>query len=303
MLSSLPLSNALEVGMRLVSFLEGGHPSVGIETHDGIVCLADIDPGLPGDMAALLALGPATLERLAGTLEGATIRTRNIELSQLLPIVPRPGKIICLGLNYVAHAKEGNMPIPEHPVVFLRTTTSLLPPNHPHNMVSFSSALDYEAELAVIIGTGGRNIPRDEALAHVAGYSVFNDLTYRDLQFRGPQWTLGKNVDGTGPLGPVLVTTVDLPKGAAGLRISTRINGETVQDGNTSDMIFDVATTIASLSEVMTLIPGDVIVTGTPAGVGAARKPPLWLRPGDVCEVEIDGIGKLSTQILAPSEP
>lgn len=287
--------------MRLASFQDGDAAAIAIQSEEGFVRVSDIDPALPGDMAALLAAGPSALHRLALALPGARGKARGVSPADLRPVVPKPGKILCLGLNYVAHAREGNMPIPDHPVVFLRTSTSLLPPGAPHVMSAASTALDYEAELAVVIGTAGRRIARDAALSHVAGYSLFNDLTYRDLQFRGPQWTLGKNVDGTGPLGPVLVTPDELPTGAKGLRVRTRVNGETVQDGNTADMIFDVADTIARLSEVMTLEPGDVIVTGTPAGVGAARKPPLWLKPGDTCEVEIEGIGVLATRIAPPT--
>lgn len=287
--------------MRLTSFWDGETPAIGIETPDGIVSLTDLDPSLPTDMTALLALGPAALDRLARALPAAAGKARRIAADRLRPVVPAPGKIICLGLNYVAHANEGGMKIPTYPVVFLRTTTSLLPPGHAHVMSPLSTDLDYEVELAIVIGKGGHAIAKEHALDHVAGYSVFNDITYRDLQFRGPQWTMGKNVDGSGPLGPVLVTPDELPAGANGLRITTQVNGETVQDGNTSDMIFDVATTIATLSEVMTLEPGDVIVTGTPAGVGAARKPPLWLRPGDVCTVEVEGIGRISTGISAPA--
>jgi 2-keto-4-pentenoate hydratase/2-oxohepta-3-ene-1,7-dioic acid hydratase in catechol pathway len=160
-----------------------------------------------------------------------------------------------------------------------------------------SSALDYEGEIAAIIGRGGRHIPRDRALQHVLGYSLFNDASIRDYQLRTPQWTVGKNFDGTGAFGPFLVTSDELPPGASGLTLTTRLNGQVVQRASTDDLIFDVATLVSLLSEVLTFEPGDVIVTGTPAGVGAARKPPLWLKPGDVCEVEVERIGRLSNLV------
>jgi 2-keto-4-pentenoate hydratase/2-oxohepta-3-ene-1,7-dioic acid hydratase in catechol pathway len=215
----------------------------------------------------------------------------------LLPPVSRPGKVICIGLNYVDHAKEGGNPIPDYPAVFLRAMTSLVGPGQPILRPPVSEKLDYEAELAVIIGKPALRVREGEALAHVAGYACFNDGSLRDYQRRSTQWTMGKNFDATGAFGPELVTPDELPEGAHGLRIATRLNGRTLQDGNTSDMIFSVARTIAILSEVMTLEPGDVIITGTPAGVGYPRKPPIFMRPGDTCEVEIEGIGVLSNPI------
>lgn len=160
-----------------------------------------------------------------------------------------------------------------------------------------SNQLDYEAELAVVVGRPGRNIPRARALEWVAGYTLFNDGSIRDYQKRTHQWTVGKNFDGTGPLGPELVTPDELPEGARGLRIQMRVGGEVLQDATTSDMIFDVATVIADLSEAMTLQPGDVIAMGTPSGVGAARKPPRFLRAGEVCEVSVERIGVLRNPI------
>ncbi len=157
--------------------------------------------------------------------------------------------------------------------------------------------LDYEGEIAVVIGKAGRNIARAAALDHVFGYSLFNDASLRDYQTRTPQWTIGKNFDGTGAFGPYIVTSDELPAGAKGLQLQTLLNGEVVQNGNTDDLIFDVATLVSLLSEVMTLSPGDMIVTGTPAGVGVARKPPLWMKPGDVCEVRADGLGVLRNPI------
>ena len=160
-----------------------------------------------------------------------------------------------------------------------------------------SSALDYEAELAVVIGRGGRRIQRDKALDHVAGYSLFNDATIRDFQLRTPQWTMGKNFDATGAFGPWLVTPDGVPPGARGLRVQGRLNGRVMQDSGTGQLIFGVAELIALISVAMSLEPGDVIITGTPGGVGAARKPPVFMQPGDVFEVEIEGMGVLSNPV------
>ena len=186
----------------------------------------------------------------------------------------------------------------EYPSIFLRTPASLVGAGSPIVRPRVSETLDYEAELAVIIGTGGRNIGEADALGHVGGYSVFNDVSVRAYQRRTSQWTMGKNFDGTGPFGPALVTPDELPAGAAGLRIQTILNGQVLQDANTDDMIFKVAPTIALVSEVMTLEPGDVIAMGTPSGVGHARKPPLWMKPGDVCQVVIERVGVLENGVV-----
>jgi 2-keto-4-pentenoate hydratase/2-oxohepta-3-ene-1,7-dioic acid hydratase in catechol pathway len=214
----------------------------------------------------------------------------------LLAPVPRPGKIICIGLNYRAHAEEGGNTIPDYPAVFMRGATSLVGPGGVMIYPECSDKLDYEAELAVVIGKTATNVGAG-ALDYVAGYACFNDGSVRDYQRKSTQWTMGKNFDCTGGFGPELVTPDELPAGASGLRIIARLNGEIMQDSNTSDMIFDVATLIATLSEAMTLEPGDVIATGTPAGVGYARKPPIFLRPGDCSQIEIEGIGTLSNVI------
>ena len=219
----------------------------------------------------------------------------------LLAPVPRPGKIICVGLNYRAHAAEGGNAIPDYPSVFLRGASSLLAPEASMILPECSDKLDWEAELAVVIGRIATNVG-DRALEHVAGYACFNDGTLRDYQRKTSQWTIGKNFDGTGGFGPALVTPDELPAGAAGLRLTSRLNGETMQDGNTADLIFDVASLVATLSEAMTLEPGDVIATGTPAGVGYARKPPLFMKAGDRIEVEIEGVGILSNTVAPRPE-
>lgn len=225
--------------------------------------------------------------------------TQDISLAdvELLPPVPNPGKIICIGLNYRAHAIEGGNAIPDYPAVFLRGATSLAAPGGAMLYPSCSDKLDYEAELAVVIGRTATNVTVADALSHVAGYSCFNDGSVRDYQRKSTQWTMGKNFDGTGGFGPDLVTPDELPAGACGLRLVARLNGAIMQDSNTADMIFDVATLVSILSEGMTLEPGDVIATGTPSGVGYARTPPVFMRPGDISEIEIEGIGILQNRI------
>ncbi|WP_454743934.1 fumarylacetoacetate hydrolase family protein [Cupriavidus necator] len=216
----------------------------------------------------------------------------------LLPPLSSPPKIICIGLNYADHTKESNLAQPDYPTIFLRVRTSLIAHNEPMIRPRISDSLDYEGELAVVLGKGGRNIPRERALDCVAGYSAFNDGSVREYQFKSPQWTVGKNFDGTGAFGPDLVTADELPQGGKGLRIETRLNGKTVQSAMIDDMIFDVASLISIVSEAITLEPGDVIVTGTPSGIGWAREPKLLMRPGDICEVIIGGIGTLSNPIV-----
>ena len=221
---------------------------------------------------------------------------------ELLPPIPAPDKIICIGLNYRDHAEESGFEIPAYPTVFSRYANSLVAHGAPLVRPNASDMLDYEAELAVIIGKSGRHISKDKALEHVAGYSVFNDGSVRDFPMKSPQWTMGKTFDATGGFGPELVTPEELPEGCNGLKLTMQVNGEVLQSASTNDFIFDVATLISTLSEAMTLTPGDVIVTGTPGGVGALRKPPIWLKPGDECVVEIEKIGKLVNPVIQESK-
>jgi 2-keto-4-pentenoate hydratase/2-oxohepta-3-ene-1,7-dioic acid hydratase in catechol pathway len=286
--------------MRLVSFDREGRPALGLRLGEAVVALARLPGPCPAEMPALLALGPGYLQELAARAAAASPEARlPLHGLRLLPPVPRPGKVICIGLNYAEHAREGGNPIPDYPAVFLRAATSLAGPGGPLLRPAISPHLDYEAELAVIIGRRARHVPEARALEHVAGYACFNDGSVRDYQRKSTQWTMGKNFDATGGFGPELVTAEELPPGAAGLRIQARVNGRVLQDSTTADMIFPVARLVALLSEAMTLEPGDVIATGTPPGVGYARKPPVWLAPGDLCEVEIEGIGTLRNPIAA----
>lgn len=285
-------------GMKLAAIENSGQAGLAAQIDDYLVDISPIFSSPMPDIGALLVAGWDTrLAEIRRYAETAPVSARLTGEVVFRPPVARPGKIICLGLNYRDHARESGMPIPEHMVVFLRAPTSLAAHQQAIPISPLSRALDFEGELAVIVGRRARRVSPAQALDHVFGYSIFNDLSYRDYQLRTPQWTIGKNFDGTGPFGPIVVTADALPSGAKGLRVITRVNGAVVQNGSTSDMIFDVATAIADLSDTMTLEPGDVIVTGTPAGVGGARKPPLWLKAGDICEVEIERIGTLVNRI------
>jgi 2-keto-4-pentenoate hydratase/2-oxohepta-3-ene-1,7-dioic acid hydratase in catechol pathway len=284
--------------VRFLSYLRGGRRGVGLALPDGSLRgLAEGTPGYPGALESLVDSGEAALREAGRVLAQAP----GLDAAALawLPPLPRPRKILCIGLNYLEHAKEGGRDAPpEHPTVFVRFGTTLVGHRSPLVRPRASEKFDYEGELVAVIGRGGRHIARERALDHVLGYSIFNDGSLRDYQRRTTQWTLGKNFDHTGGFGPWLVTADELPAGARGLRLRTRLNGEVLQDASTDDMIFDIPALIAAISEVATLEPGDLLVTGTPAGVGFARKPPLWMKAGDTCEVEIEGIGTLVNPVI-----
>ena len=253
-----------------------------------------IDLGI--DLQAALTAGTDVHAAARAAIASAAPRQALAGL-QLAAPVPRPGKIICLGLNYFDHAKEGGRDKPEYPWFFFRGATSLIAHGEAGIRPRVSERFDYEAELAVVIGKAARHCTMDNALDCVFGYSCFNDMSVRDYQKKTPQWTIGKNFDSTGGFGPVLVTADELPPGATGLHIQSRLNGQVMQDANTTDMIWGVAETITLLTECMTLEPGDVIIMGTPAGVGQARTPPVWMKDGDTVEIEIERIGTLVNPI------
>jgi 2-keto-4-pentenoate hydratase/2-oxohepta-3-ene-1,7-dioic acid hydratase in catechol pathway len=278
--------------MRIVNFEKEGAPGIAVDDGRGWRGCTQGESGFPGALPELIAQG-ADLLRAAGPLREA------IDLStvRLLPPIPRPSKIICVGLNYDDHLAESGLKRPVYPEIFARFATSLIAHGEPIRRPRESATLDYEAELALIIGRRGRRIERTRALEHVAGYSLFNDATIRDFQLRTPQWTMGKNFDGTGAFGPWLVTPDAVPAGAQGLRIQGRLNGRVMQDSRTDRLIFGVQALIEMISVAMTLEPGDVIITGTPGGVGAARQPPVFMKQGDVFEVEIEGIGLLRNPV------
>ncbi|MFZ9552863.1 MAG: fumarylacetoacetate hydrolase family protein [Hylemonella sp.] len=286
--------------MRLISFEEQGHSKIGVLTSKDAKEFVDLSlaaPSLPRDMASLLAMdgGLAAAKKAADSAAATAIKP--MAGVRFLPLVPRPGKVVCLGLNYADHAKEGGHARPEYPSFFLRGATSLGAHLQPIIRPKASSKLDYEAELAVVIGKKARHLTKENALDCVAGYTCCNDGSIRDYQRKTNQWTIGKNFDQTGPLGPWLVTPDELPPGAAGLRIQSRLNGKVMQDANTNDFLWNVVESLVIITECLTLEPGDVIITGTPAGVGYARTPPVWMAPGDVCEIDIEGVGVLSNTI------
>ena len=286
--------------MRLCTINSGGEAAVGVKMGDGkVIDLSKQMPRGPKSVVEILAGGKklqaAVAKACAKPKAGATVSEKSAKY--LCPI-PAPGKILCIGLNYRKHAEETGSPIPSYPVVFTRFNNTLVPHNGKMPLPSHSTQLDWEAELTIVIGRKCRNVHKEKALGVIAGYACFNDGSLRDWQFKGSQWTLGKNFDGTGGFGPDIVTSDELPPGGAPLRIMTRVNGEVMQDSNTDDLIFDVPTLVHEISKVMTLDPGDIIITGTPSGVAAGRKPPNWLKPGDVCEVEIENIGVLRNPIV-----
>ena len=280
--------------MRIVHFEKAGVAGIAADDGSGWHGLTAREGGFPGTLPELIAQGADLLRTGKDLLPMPAI---DLNAVRILPPVPRPTKILCVGLNYDDHLEESGLKKPVYPEIFGRFATSLLAHGEPIRQPPESFTLDYEAELAVVIGRGGRRISRERALDHVAGYSLFNDATIREFQLRTPQWTMGKNFDGTGAFGPWLVTPDAVPPGASGLRIQGRLNGRVMQDSSTDRLIFSVAALIELISVAISLEPGDVIITGTPGGVGAARKPPVFMKPGDVLEVEIEGIGVLSNPI------
>ena len=215
--------------------------------------------------------------------------------------VPRPGKVICIGLNYRDHAKEANLPVPDKPVVFSKFSSAVIAPGEPVVIPAVSQKVDYEAELAVVIGRRAKNVSADRAYEYVLGYTAFNDVTARDFQFADGQWQRGKSCDTFAPMGQSLVTTDAIPDPHK-LAIKLTLNGEIMQDSNTDQLIFSVPRLIEFISQSITLEPGDVIATGTPSGVGFARKPPVFLKPGDEMEVLIEGMGGLGNPVIAEQE-
>jgi len=288
--------------MRILGYDRGGQPCLGVLEEDMVVELTLVAPELPSDLACLLRLddGLEAVRRAVGSARAMHRRPLE-ELRYRLPI-ERPGKILCLGPNYEASAAQWQYDVSEYPDMVMRATTSLTPHEGPIMRPRVSEQLDFGAELAVIIGRRARYLQVADALGCVAGYACFNDGTVSDYETHTQQWTMGKSFDATGAFGPWMVTADELPPGAAGLRIETHLCGEPLQAASTSDMIFPVARAIALLSECMTLEPGDLIAMGTPGGVGATRQPRIWMRPGDIVEVAIEGIGVLRNPVLCERE-
>lgn len=277
--------------MRLLSYRHQGRDHVGVRQGDSVIPVTELGADLPPSLQELLAAD--ALNSLESRLPSALAPALQASEVEYRPLVAKPGKILCIGRNYAAHAAEGGAETPSFPEVFLRSATSLVA--HRGRLVrpQCSDKFDYEGEFAFVIGKSCRHAREDQALQYVAGYTLFNDATVRDYQRFSTQWTVGKNFDGSGAFGPELVTPDELPPGLEGMTLTTRLNGSQVQLGHIDDLVFPVRRLIAILSECMTLEAGDVVVTGTPAGVGVARTPPLFLKAGDRVEVEVAGLGKL----------
>ena len=282
--------------MRFLVGTVDGKTEVYVVDGENAANLSAALPGVGSDLMGLIQ-SPDLMAQVEGALAGAETRP----VSEIAPALPvdRPSKIVCLGLNYVDHIKEGGYDIPDYPALFMRGRNSMMAAGEPMIRPNCSERLDYEAELMVIIGKGGKHISEEDALDHVFGYSIFNDGSVRDYQRKTHQWTPGKNFDSTGPVGPFVVTPNELPVGAEGLKIESRVGSEILQSANTSDMLWGVAKTIATISEYSTLEPGDYIAMGTPPGVGHAKKPPRWLVPGETIEIEIEGIGICANPVVA----
>lgn len=283
--------------MQLINFLNAnGEVNLGAVKGSQVINLSAA--GLPASVDALLAAGSAAWKRAAELASSGSAELHLSALKILAPVL-NPSKAIAVGLNYVDHAAESPYKEPpKYPVLFHRYPSSWVAHDEALVRPKVSSDFDYEGEVAVIIGTAGRYISKDRALDHVAGYSLFNDGSIRDYQFKSHQWMMGKNFDATGSFGPTLVSADELPPGAVGLQLVTRLNGQVLQNANTRDMIFDVPTLVSVCSEVFELHPGDVIISGTPAGVGFARKPPIFMKQGDIVEVEVEGLGILRNTVV-----
>ena len=278
--------------------LTGRGPRACGEFEGSYVDLVDADPTLPATVKGILALGPEGIRRAGAALPLGTSKLDPAKATLLAP-VPDPAKIVCLGLNYRDHAAESKMDVPSEPILFSKYATTLIGHGAPIVLPPASTEVDYEAELVVVIGVGGRDIPVEEAMAHVGGYAVGHDVSARDWQLGKPgkQWMAGKTFDTFAPVGPCVVTADEAPDpGVMGIRL--RLNGRTMQDSNTNQLIFPVDQIVSYLSKIFTLEPGDLIFTGTPPGVGMARTPPVWLQPGDIVEVEIDGLGTLRNPVI-----
>jgi 2-keto-4-pentenoate hydratase/2-oxohepta-3-ene-1,7-dioic acid hydratase in catechol pathway len=280
--------------LKLVTFATQGGTQVGLLDGTSIIPI----PGAT-DMVALLRQSLSSQITSLTPSEGRNILP--VDRTRLLAPIPHPPKIIGVGLNYRDHAQETGQPLPKAPILFSKASTAVIGPRQAILIPKASQQVDYEVELGVVIGVGGRSISEEEALSHVAGYTVFNDVSARDFQFRDGQWFRGKSFDTFAPMGPCLVLRDQLSN-PQNLRLRLRVNGRTRQDGTTANMVFSVAQLIADISQGIMLEPGDVIATGTPAGVGFVAKPkPVFLQPGDVVEAEIEGIGVLRNPVVAES--
>ncbi|SPE30836.1 5-oxopent-3-ene-1,2,5-tricarboxylate decarboxylase [Candidatus Sulfopaludibacter sp. SbA3] len=282
--------------LRLLTILRDGHPEPAVQFEDQTVGLRG--SGLES-MLSVIAGGADALDGVLRWVDSSPNRARvDLAAATYLSPIPRPPKIICIGLNYRDHAEESKLAIPDVPTVFCKFPTAATGHGHPVILPKNSTKPDYEAEFAVVIGSGGRHIAEEDWRKHVFGYTILNDVSARDFQMATSQWMIGKTFDTFAPIGPVIVTADEI-EDPHNLGISLTLNGEVMQDSNTRNLIFRIPQLIAHLSSVFTLEPGDIIATGTPAGVGFARKPPRWLKPGDQMVTKIEGIGELHNSVLA----
>ena len=286
--------------MKIVGFETNEGLRLGVVEGDNVIDLQAVDAKVPVNLADVLAQNNGDLKPLGDIAKRAPASARRplAGLKFGLP-VSRPPKIICLGLNYLEHVKEGFSKdnVPKFPTIFMRCQTSLVPHLQPILRPKVTEQLDYEAEMVVVIGKKAKHLTMDNAYSCIAGYSVFNEGSVREYQRKTSQWDMGKNFDKTGGFGPWLVTPDEVPPGGKGLKIQTRLNGQTLQSDNTDNMMFPIAEMLVYITQGITLEPGDVIVTGTPSGVGFARKPPIWMKHGDTCEIDIEGVGVLVNPI------
>jgi 2-keto-4-pentenoate hydratase/2-oxohepta-3-ene-1,7-dioic acid hydratase in catechol pathway len=288
--------------MKIVGFEADGGLRLGIVEGDQVVDLQAADPNLPADLRVILQKNNGELAMLGDIAKRAPASARRPlkGLKYALPVA-NPGKVVCLGLNYLEHVKEGpnRDNIPKFPTIFMRANSSLVAHGRPMIAPRVSETFDYEAELVIIVGKRVKHLTMQNAYSCVAGFSCFNDGSIREYQRRTTQWDMGKNFDATGGFGPWMVTADELPAGAKGLKIESRLNGQVMQSDNIDNMMFPIAETLVDITQGMTLEPGDLVVTGTPSGVGHARKPPVWMKAGDTIEIEVEKVGILSNPIEA----
>jgi 2-keto-4-pentenoate hydratase/2-oxohepta-3-ene-1,7-dioic acid hydratase in catechol pathway len=278
--------------MRLVSYQRDGETFAGVQTADGVLDAARLlgEDGL--SVRQLIETG--RVEELSKLVDGSGADP--VKDAELGPPLPDPDKIICIGLNYRSHAAEAGIDPPDHPTFFAKFRNALAPPGGTVELPAASDRVDYEAEVAFVIGRRSKDVDPDEALESVAGYMLLNDLSARDLQFATPQWMPGKVFDGSAPCGPAIVTP-DEAGAPDSISFSLELNGQRMQEASTSDLIFSIAELVARLSHWMTLEPGDIVSTGTPSGVGSVRDPQVWLKPGDETVISSPTLGELRTQL------
>jgi 2-keto-4-pentenoate hydratase/2-oxohepta-3-ene-1,7-dioic acid hydratase in catechol pathway len=287
--------------MKIVAFEGQAGPRLGVVEGSEVVDLTAADSSAPTDLGAWLAKNNGETNPLADIAKRAPASARKplAGLTYALP-VGRPGKVLCLGLNYLDHVKEGpnRDNIPKFPTIFMRSRTSLVPHGQPILRPQVTETLDYEAELILVVGKRAKHLTAANATSCIAGYSCGNEGSVREFQRKTTQWDMGKNFDRTGGFGPWLVTADELPPAAKGLKIESRLNGKVMQSDNTDNMMFPIVDLLVYVTQGMTLEPGDIIFTGTPSGVGHARQPPVFMKNGDTCEIEIQGIGVLRNPVV-----